>query len=285
MKQYRVKPGQEVKLKDFDPSETGEFKGGKAEGLLAIGELIRKLEPLQELLYAEHLHKVLIVLQAMDTAGKDGTIRRVFEGVNPQGVSVAAFKIPTPFEMDHDYLWRVHQVVPAKGQLTIFNRSHYEDVLAVRVHQLITTEECKARYKQINAFERMLAEEGTTILKFYLHISPGEQKKRLLARLEDETKQWKYNPGDLKERQLWKQYMQAYEDVLRNTSTDYAPWYLVPSDRKWYRDWVVATTLVETLRDLKMKYPRPAFDVDATIRDFDTLAGDAGAAGTMESPP
>jgi PPK2 family polyphosphate:nucleotide phosphotransferase len=210
----------------------------------------------------------------MDTGGKDGTIRRVFEGVNPQGVRVAAFKIPTPFEMDHDYLWRVHQEVPAKGQMTIFNRSHYEEVLVVRVHQLITAEECKSRYKQINAFERMLAEEGTTILKFFLHISPQEQKKRLLARLKDDSKQWKYNPGDLKERQLWKEYMHAYEDVLTNTSTDYAPWYLVPSDRKWYRDWVVATTLVETLRSLKMKYPKPSFDVEAAIRDFDTLAAD-----------
>ena len=274
MKQYRVKPGQEVNLKQFDPTETGEFKGGKAEGLQAIGKLTNELEPLQELLYAEHLHKVLIVLQAMDTGGKDGTIARVFEGVNPQGVRVAAFKIPTPIELDHDYLWRVHQEVPSKGQMTIFNRSHYEDVLAVRVHQLITAEQCKARYKQINAFERMLAEEGTTILKFFLHISPQEQKKRLLARLKDDTKQWKYNPGDLKERQLWNEYMQAYEEVLRNTSTDYAPWYIVPSDRKWYRDWVVATTLVETLRTLKMKYPKPPFDVEATIRDFDTLALD-----------
>ncbi len=274
MKQYRVKPGQEVNLKQFDPSETGEFKGGKAEGLQAIDKLTHELESLQELLYAEHLHKVLIVLQAMDSGGKDGTIRRVFEGVNPQGVKVASFKIPTPFEMDHDYLWRVHQEVPAKGQMTIFNRSHYEDVLVVRVHQLITAEECKARYEQINAFERMLAEEGTTILKFFLHISPQEQKERLLARLKDDTKQWKYNPGDLKERQLWKEYMRAYEDALSNTSTDYAPWYIVPSDRKWYRDWVVATTLVETLRSLKMKYPKPSFDVEAAIRDFDTLAAD-----------
>jgi len=274
MKRYHVKPGQEVNLKQFDPNETAEFKGGKAEGLQAIDKLTQELESLQELLYAEHLHKVLIVLQAMDSGGKDGTIRRVFEGVNPQGVKVTSFKIPTPFEMDHDYLWRVHQEVPVKGQLTIFNRSHYEDVLVVRVHQLITAEECTARYKQINAFERMLAEEGTTILKFFLHISPQEQKKRLLARLKDDTKQWKYNPGDLKERQLWKEYMQAYEDVLSNTSTDYAPWYLVPSDRKWYRDWVVATTLVETLHDLKMKYPKPSFDVEAAIRDFDTLAVD-----------
>ena len=274
MKEYRVKSGQEVKLKDYDPADTGAFKGGKTEGLQAITELTHELLPLQELLYAEHLHKVLIVLQGMDTAGKDGTIARVFEGVNPQGVIVAAYKIPTPFEMDHDYLWRVHQDVPPKGLMTIFNRSHYEDVLAVSVHQLITADECKARYKQINDFERMLVEEGTTILKFFLHITPAEQKKRLLARLIDKTKQWKYNPQDLKERLLWMQYMQAYEDVLNNTSTDYAPWIIVPSDQKWYRDWVVATTLVETLNGLNMKYPVPPFDVEATIRDFDTLAPD-----------
>ncbi len=274
MKHYRVKPGQEINLKDSDPAESGQFKGGKAEGLLAIGELTRELESLQEILYAEHAHKVLIVLQAMDTGGKDGTIRRVFEGVNPQGVKVASFKVPTVPEMDHDYLWRVHQQVPAKGEMVIFNRSHYEDVLVVRVHQLVTPEVWTARYQQINDFERMLAAEGTTILKFFLHISPEEQKKRLLARLKDETKQWKYNPADLKERQLWKKYMQAYEDVLSRTSMDFAPWYIVPADRKWYRDWVVATTLVETLRSLKMKYPKPAFDVEATLRDFDTLTAD-----------
>jgi PPK2 family polyphosphate:nucleotide phosphotransferase len=274
MKQYRVKPGQQINLKDFDPAESGQFKGGKAEGLVAIGELTRELEPLQELLYAEHAHKVLIVLQAIDTGGKDGTIRRVFEGVNPQGVKVASFKTPTAPEMDHDYLWRVHQQVPAKGEMVIFNRSHYEDVLEVRVHELVAPEVWTARYQQINDFERMLAAEGTTILKFFLHISPEEQKKRLLARLKDKTKQWKYNPADVKERQLWKKYLQAYEDVLSRTSTDYAPWHLVPSDRKWYRDWVVATTIVETLRNLKMKYPKPAFDVEATLRDLETLTAD-----------
>lgn len=273
-KQYRVKPGQQINLKDFDPAETGEFEGGKAEGLQAIGELTRKLEPLQELLYAGHAHKVLIVLQAIDTGGKDGTIRRVFEGVNPQGVKVASFKAPTAPETDHDYLLRVHQQVPAKGEMVIFNRSHYEDALIVRVHEMVAPEVWKARYQQINDFEGMLAAEGTTILKFFLHISPEEQKKRLLARLKDETKQWKYNPADVKERQLWKKYVQAYEDVLSRTSTDYAPWYVVPSDRKWYRDWLVATTIVETLRSLKMKYPKPAFDVEATLRDLEAMSAD-----------
>ena len=263
MKRYLIKPGQKVDLSDVDPADSSEFKGGKREGLAEVNRLVSDLDALQELLYAEHRHKVLIVLQAMDTGGKDGTIRRVFEGVNPQGVRVASFKVPTPFEMDHDYLWRVHSEVPARGEIVIFNRSHYEDVLVVRVHDLVPPEVWKRRYEQINEFERMLAAEGTTILKFFLHITPAEQKKRLLARLKDETKQWKYNPADLKERELWRPYMHAYADVLSKTSTDYAPWHVVPGDRKWYRDWVVATILVDALKGLKMKYPVPQFDVEA----------------------
>jgi PPK2 family polyphosphate:nucleotide phosphotransferase len=196
----------------------------------------------------------------------------VFEGVNPQGVRVASFKVPTAFELDHDYLWRVHQEVPARGEMVIFNRSHYEDVLAVRVHKLIPPEAWKARYDQINDFESMLSQEGTLILKFFLNISYDEQKQRLLARLQDKTKLWKYNPGDLQERQLWKQYMQAYEDVLNKTTTDDAPWVVVPSDHKWYRDWVVASTIVDALRNLKMEYPKPTFDLAAALRDFDEQA-------------
>ena len=274
MESYRLEPGQKISLKDFDSASTKNFKGKKEEGLAAVHSLIEELHALQEVLYAEHQHKVLIVLQAMDTGGKDGTIRRVFEGVNPQGVRVASFKVPSVLERDHDYLWRVHQQLPASGEIVIFNRSHYEDVLVVRVHELVPPDTWKARYAQISNFERMLSEEGTLILKFFLHISSDEQKKRLRARLEDQTKQWKYNPDDLKERALWKEYMKAYEDVLNRTTTDCAPWYVVPADHKWYRDWVVATTLVETLRSLKMKYPKPPFDVEATIRDFDTLAVD-----------
>jgi len=271
MKRYLIKPGQKVDLSDFDPGDSSEFKGGKQEGLAEVNRLVSELDALQELLYAEHRHKVLIVLQAMDTGGKDGTIRRVFEGVNPQGVRVASFKVPTPFEMDHDYLWRVHNVVPAKGEIVIFNRSHYEDVLVVRVHDLVPPEVWKRRYEQINEFERMLAAEGTTILKFFLHITPVEQKKRLLARLKDETKQWKYNPADLKERELWNPYLQAYADVLSKTSTDYAPWHVVPGDRKWFRDWVVATVLVDALKGLKMKYPVPQFDVEAAQTELQAM--------------
>lgn len=269
MKRYRLKPGQEVHLSDFDPADTSSFEGGKELAHTKLLELTKELDTLQELLYAEHRHKVLVVLQAMDTGGKDGTIRRVFEGVNPQGVRVASFKAPTPNEMDHDYLWRIHQSMPGKGEMVIFNRSHYEDVLVVRVHELVTPVVWKKRYEQINAFEKMLYEEGMTILKFFLHISPDEQKQRLRDRLKGETKQWKFNPGDLTERQLWKKYMQAYEDVLSLTSTDYAPWFIVPADRKWYRDWVVATTIIDTLKNLEMKYPKPAFDVEATLSDFD----------------
>jgi PPK2 family polyphosphate:nucleotide phosphotransferase len=274
MKSYRVKPGQKVDLSDFDPSDASGFKGGKKDAQDEQLNLTRQLITLQELLYAEHRHKVLIVLQAMDTGGKDGTISHVFEGVNPQGVRVAGFKEPTPIEMDHDYLWRIHQQMPGKGEIVIFNRSHYEDVLIVRVHELVPPEVWKQRYEQINAFEKMLSEEGTTILKFFLNISPEEQKQRLIDRLKDKTKQWKFNPGDLKERQLWKKYMQAYEDVLSRTSTDYAPWYIVPGNRKWYRDWVVTTTIIDALKDLDMKYPTPGFDVDATLKDIEDLPGE-----------
>jgi PPK2 family polyphosphate:nucleotide phosphotransferase len=274
MKRYRVKPDQKVDLKDFDPSDSSGFKGGKEAAYNEMLKLTKELITLQELLYAEHRHKVLIVLQAMDTGGKDGTIRHVFEGVNPQGVRVAGFKEPTPLERDHDYLWRIHQQMPENGEIVIFNRSHYEDVLIVRVHDLIPSDIWEQRYEQINAFEKMLSDEGTTILKFFLNISPDEQKKRLLDRLKDKTKQWKFNPGDLDERKLWKKYMQAYEDVLSRTSTPHAPWHIVPANRKWYRDWVITTTIIDALKELEMKYPKPDFDVEATLKDFDNLAGD-----------
>jgi PPK2 family polyphosphate:nucleotide phosphotransferase len=218
------------------------------------------LEELQEMLYAEHKHKVLIVLQAMDTGGKDGTIRHVFEGVNPQGVRVAGFKKPTPEELDHDFLWRVHKQVPGKGEVVIFNRSHYEDVLVVRVHNLAPQEVWSKRYDHINDFERMLVDEGTTILKFFLHIDLDEQKERLQARLDEPNKRWKFNPEDLEERKLWPQYVKAYEDAISKTSTDWAPWYIVPANRKWYRNLVVGTVIIETLKDLDMRYPEAEFD-------------------------
>jgi len=272
MKKYRVEPDSKVDLSKWDPEDSSEFDGNKEEGRAALAYLNGKLADLQEILYAEHKHKMLIVLQAMDTGGKDGAIRHVFKGINPQGVRVASFKIPSAIEMDHDYLWRIHQQTPGKGEMVIFNRSHYEDMLVVRVHKLVPEEVWKRRYQQINNFEKLLAEEGTTILKFYLHISSEEQKERLRARLEDPTKHWKFDPADLKERGLWKAYRQAYEDVLEKTSTKYAPWYIVPANKKWYRDLVIASVILETLKDLKMEYPQPKYDVGSILRDFDALA-------------
>jgi PPK2 family polyphosphate:nucleotide phosphotransferase len=191
----------------------------------------------------------------MDTGGKDGTIQHVFSGVNPQGVRVASFKVPSPEELSHDYLWRVHKVVPGKGEMVIFNRSHYEDVLVVRVHEIVPPEVWGKRFEQINNFERLLAENGTTILKFYLHIDLDEQKKRLQARLDDPAKLWKFRLGDLEERKRWPAYTQAYEDVLSKTSSAQAPWFIIPANHKWYRDLLIASILVETLEGLNMQYP------------------------------
>jgi PPK2 family polyphosphate:nucleotide phosphotransferase len=260
MDRYRIPPGSSVDLSKWNPRDKSAFEGGKKSGRKRLQELNRRLEELQELLYAEHKHKILIVLQAMDTGGKDGTIRHVFEGVNPQGVHVASFKVPTPEELDHDYLWRIHKQVPAKGEMVIFNRSHYEDVLVVRVHNLVPPEAWSKRYAHINDFERMLADEGTTILKFFLHIDLDEQKERLLARINEPTKHWKFNPADLKERKLWSAYVQAYADAIGQTSTDWAPWHIVPANRKWYRNLVVAEILVATLTSLNMRYPEAEFD-------------------------
>ncbi len=257
MKRYRVKPKEKVDLSRWDPNGKGDFDGGKEEGKAALIAVNDRLEELQELLYAEGKQKILIVLQAMDTAGKDGTIRHVFDGVNPQGVKVASFKKPTPEELSHDYLWRIHQHTPGRGEMVIFNRSHYEDVLVVRVHDIVPDDVWRKRYRHINEFERMLAEEGTTILKFFLHIDLDEQKERLQARLDEPHKRWKFSKGDLAERKLWPSYMDAYEDVLGKTSTEWAPWYIVPANRKWYRNLVIASTIVETLEGLDMQYPNP----------------------------
>jgi PPK2 family polyphosphate:nucleotide phosphotransferase len=255
MDRYRVKPASKVHLSDWDPADKSAFAGGKKAGEQRIAALNRELEELQELLYAEGKHKVLIVLQAMDTGGKDGTIRHVFDGVNPQGVKVASFKKPTPTELAHDYLWRIHQQTPGNGEIIIFNRSHYEDVLVVRVHELVPEAVWRRRYEHINAFEKLLADEGTTILKFYLHIDLDEQKERLQARLDDTEKQWKFASGDLAERKLWPQYMAAYEEMLAQTSTTYAPWSVIPANRKWYRNLVILQIIVDTLKGLKMSYP------------------------------
>jgi PPK2 family polyphosphate:nucleotide phosphotransferase len=237
----------------------------KDEGKKQLDALTEELEALQELLYAEGKHKVLVVLQGMDTSGKDGVIRHVFEGVNPQGVSVASFKVPTSDELAHDYLWRVHKQTPGSGEIVIFNRSHYEDILVVRVHGLVPKEVWSKRFDHINNFEHMLMDEGTTIIKFFLHISKKEQRERLQARLEDPTKIWKFRLGDLEERQRWDEYQHAYEDVLTQTSTEWAPWYIVPSDKKWYRNLVIASILVDALKAYGMAYPAPEENLDGVV--------------------
>jgi PPK2 family polyphosphate:nucleotide phosphotransferase len=255
MEKNIVAPGSTVGLQDWDPNDTSDVKGGKEDASVLMAELARKLDALQEVLYAQHLHKVLVILQAMDTAGKDGTIRRVLEGVNPVGVRIADFKVPTLPELDHDYLWRAHREVPGRGELVVFNRSHYEDVLVVRVHQMVPPGVWERRFSQINDFERMLTEEGTTILKFFLHIDQKEQKRRLQQRLDDPLKRWKFNLGDLAERKLWDQYMQAYEEVLSRTSTAWAPWRIIPSNHNWRRNLMVAQAIVGALEGLDLRYP------------------------------
>jgi PPK2 family polyphosphate:nucleotide phosphotransferase len=265
MDRYRVRPGSQIELSAWDPSDTSAFDGDKDEAKDALEVLNERLEDLQELLWAEHKQRVLIVLQAMDAGGKDGTIRHVFEGVNPQGVRVANFKAPTRRELAHDYLWRIHRQVPGDGEIVIFNRSHYEDVLVVRVDELVPPEVWGRRYRHINDFERMLADEGTTILKFYLHIDLEEQKERFQDRLDE--KPWKFSHADLEKRKQWQQYMAAFEDVLSKTSTQWAPWYVVPANRKWYRNLVVGTVLVEALEGLSMSYPEPEGDLDGVVID------------------
>jgi len=255
VKQYLVRPGERVRLDRADPDDTSGFDGVKDDGQKDIEKLTVRLAKLQELLYAEHKHSMLVVLQGMDSAGKDGTIRRVFEGVNPQGVRVASFKMPSVRELDHDFLWRVHEQTPGRGEMVLFNRSHYEDVLVTRVHGLISKAVWERRYREINDFERMLSEEGTTVLKFFLNISRNEQKKRLKERLDDPTKYWKFRYTDLQDRRHWTAYRTAYEEALQKTSTSWAPWYVIPSNRKWFRDLVVSETIVEALEGLHMRYP------------------------------
>ena len=253
---YGVRPGTAVDLSAIDPAETGDFRSMK-EATKSLKKTRKQLRKLQDRFYAWHGKSLLIVLQAMDTAGKDGTIKHVMRGVNPQGVTVTSFKVPTPEERAHDYLWRVHKAVPKKGQIGIFNRSHYEDVLVVRVHELVPQNVWSRRYQQINSFEQHLSENDVIILKFYLHISLDEQARRLQARLDNPDKRWKFSKGDLKERLLWGDYMAAYTDAIQKCSTQHAPWYIIPSDNKWYRNYVVARIIVETLKNIDPQYPDP----------------------------
>jgi PPK2 family polyphosphate:nucleotide phosphotransferase len=265
MTNYLVKPGEQVNLRKRNPNDASFFKGDKQEGRTELLKLNARLEALQEMLYAEHKHKILVVLQAMDSGGKDGTIRHVFDGVNPQGVKVSSFKVPTSRELDHDYLWRVHPHTPGSGEVVIFNRSHYEDVLVVRVHKLVPKSVWKRRYRHIRDFERLLADEGTTILKFFLHIDRKEQKDRFQSRLDTPHKRWKFKLGDLEERKLWNEYIEAYEDAISKTSTSWAPWYIIPGNRKWYRNLVISKILIETLESLNMGYPEPEENLDGVV--------------------
>jgi PPK2 family polyphosphate:nucleotide phosphotransferase len=262
---YRIEPGEEVHLDKVDPDDTSGFDGKGEDERGESKKLNEKLRRLQEMLYAEHKMKVLVILQAVDTGGKDGVIHRVFEGVNPQGVQVARFGIPSPEELDRDFLWRHHKRVPGKGELAIFNRSHYEGVLVERVHRLVSEDVWKRRYREVNDFERLLSEEETVILKFYLHISKDEQKKRLQERLEDPTKEWKFSNNDIPERRHWDEYMTAYEDALNKTSTDWAPWHLIPSNHKWYRDLVVSRVIVKAMEKMDLHYPKLDGDVKSIV--------------------
>jgi PPK2 family polyphosphate:nucleotide phosphotransferase len=259
----RVKPGTQVRLADIDPSDSHGYTKETAKPELQKG--LDRLTDLQDRLWAEAKHPVLVVLQGIDAAGKDGSVKHVMGAFNPMGCSVTSFKVPTPVEAAHDYLWRVHQRTPARGEIAIFNRSHYEDVLVVRVHDLVPKKAWQQRFDHINAFERLLTDEGTTILKFFLLIDRDEQKARLQERIENPKKSWKFRLGDLAERKLWDDYAAAYEDVLQRCSTDQAPWYVIPANRNWFRNLAIAEILADTLDGLKPTYPRPTEDLSKVV--------------------
>jgi PPK2 family polyphosphate:nucleotide phosphotransferase len=261
----QLAPGKSPHLARLDPGDVSAWSGGKRRAEAALPALRQELDRLQELFYADGRRGLLVVLQGLDTAGKDGVIRHVFEGVNPQGVRVSSFKVPTPIESAHDFLWRIHHRTPEKGEIVIFNRSQYEDVLAARVHDLVPRAVWSRRFRAINAFERELTDEGVTILKFFLHISRDEQRRRLLDRASQPTKQWKLSELDLRERKFWDQYTTAYEEMLERTGTKWAPWYVLPSDHKWFRNLAASSILVDELRRMNLRYPKPTIDL-ASVR-------------------
>ena len=259
---YLVEPGSTVDLNRWSTDTTDGFDGDKRQGAELLPALNERLADLQAMLYAEGKHKFLVVLQGMDTSGKDGTIKHVFRTINPIGVKVKDFKRPNDVELAHDYLWRVHEHTPRNGRIVIFNRSHYEDVLVVRVNDLVPAKVWKRRYEHIRGFEKMLADEGTTIVKIFLHISRDEQRTRLQERLDNPAKHWKFEHGDIAERAHWDAYTEAYEQAIAETSTGYAPWYIVPADRKWYRNLVVSQVLIDHLDALGLDYPEPAVGIE-----------------------
>jgi PPK2 family polyphosphate:nucleotide phosphotransferase len=267
-KQFIVKNGSKIKLKDFDTGVHGTFKHHR-KATQQMDQYLSKLDTMQYLMFAENKRSLLIVLQGLDAAGKDGTIRHVLTGMNPQGCQVTGFKQPTPQESDHDFLWRIHPHAPAKGSVSIFNRSHYEDVLITRVHKLISEKECAKRYDLINGFEKLLVEENeTVILKFFLNISKKEQLNRFAKRLDDPNRQWKISEGDYKERRYWHSYTEAYEELLHQTSHQHAPWFIIPSDHKWFRNLAISQIIAQTLENLKMKAPQATVDLDDIRRMY-----------------
>lgn len=263
---YIVKHDAKIQLSQFDPDDKSWAPSAQRHLCeRKLDKLRDEIQALQKVLYAQGKHRILIILQAMDTGGKDGCVKHVFSRVDPQGIHVQAFKKPTEDDLAHDFLWRVHPHVPGNGQIVIFNRSHYEDILAVRVKKLRPDEVWKKRYRHIIDFEKMLFDEGTTILKFFLNISLEEQKERLESRLRQPEKHWKMNPDDLQDRARWGEFMAAYDELLSKTSTAYAPWYVIPGNRKWYRNVVVAQLVVDRLRKLQMEYPKPTWDPGSIV--------------------
>lgn len=256
---YRIKPHSQVKLARRPTGEDGGHASKEAVAPILVKHRAR-LEELQNVFYANQKHALLIVLQGMDTAGKDGTIRHIFSGVNPQGCNVTAFKVPTPLEVSHDFLWRAHAAVPPRGMIGIFNRSHYEDVLSPRVHKVISGKTVRRRFDEINEFESVLADNGVLILKFFLHISHAEQTDRLQARIDDPNKHWKLSASDFAERQYWGKYQHAYNDLIAATSRSYAPWFVIPADHKWYRDLAISQILVDALEAIHLSYPKPTLN-------------------------
>ena len=261
--ELRVKPGSKVDLSKIDPADEHGWR--KADAEAETERQMARLADLQDRFWAEAKRSVLVILQGIDAAGKDGTIQKVMEAFNPQGCVVAAFKVPTPEELAHDYLWRIHKKVPGKGEIGIFNRSHYEEVLVVRVHELVPKAVWSKRYDQINEFERTLATSGTTIVKFFLAIDRDEQRARFQARHDDPTKRWKFSMADLAERKLWDDYIAAFEDALSKTSTQYSPWYVIPADRNWMRNLAVSSILAETIDEMRPAYP-PEPDLPADLK-------------------
>jgi len=259
----RLTSGKRVRLAKIDTDDTLALPG-KEESARALGKHVERIAELQERLYAEGKRALLVVFQALDAGGKDGTTRAVFRGVNPQGVRVVGFKAPSAEELAHDYLWRIHHAMPRRGEIGIFNRSHYEDVLVVRVDSLVPEEVWSARYDQINAFERHLVDNGTQILKFFLHISREEQAERLRERVTDPAKRWKFSPDDLRKRVQWDDYQRAYEDALQRCTTEHAPWHVIPGDRNWVRNLAVAAIVRAKLEDMDPQFPQPKWD-PATI--------------------